>query len=215
MVNSDPLDNELLLEEMYCEEEESIFNIAKELNLDCSDVRSKLNSLGFDVGEYKDVEESESGRQSNGTDPYEPQHDIRGRYPWRDKELMEFLYIEEGLGAQSIAKEMDCGENTIYRWLNKHNIPTRSATQDKPIQLDLSSNGYEKWRHRCGGDRHSITVHRLLAVAEFGFDEVVDKEIHHINHNSWDNRHDNIIPLTTEDYLKLHNNPNLSLDDVL
>jgi len=63
--------------------------------------------------------------------------------------------------------------------------------------------GYEAWSH-VAGDKHSVFVHRLLAVAEYGFDAVVGKEVHHKNSIRWDNRPGNIELLSKAEHTKRH-----------
>jgi len=60
------------------------------------------------------------------------------------------------------------------------------------------SNDYMYFR----GVRNSdyVPIHRLVAVAEYGFDAVVDKEIHHKNGMPWDNRPENLEPLSKEEH---------------
>ena len=61
------------------------------------------------------------------------------------------------------------------------------------IPLQVQKRGYERWRHWHQGQRDApVYVHRLLAVAEYGFDAVKNKEVHHKNGIPWDNRPENI-----------------------
>ncbi|USZ70439.1 homing endonuclease associated repeat-containing protein [Natronosalvus halobius] len=66
------------------------------------------------------------------------------------------------------------------------------------------SSGYERWVHTYEGEQSEVSVHRLLAVSEFGFDAVVDKQIHHKKPIPWLNTPDNIIALTKRQHLALH-----------
>jgi len=63
---------------------------------------------------------------------------------------------------------------------------------------------YERWRHHYKGERDApVYVHRLLAVSEYGFDAVKNKEVHHKNGIKWDNRPENIELLTVEEHRQL------------
>jgi len=48
-----------------------------------------------------------------------------------------------------------------------------------------------------------LPIHRLVAVAEYGYDEVVDKHIHHENGVRFDNRPENLTPLSNSEHSKL------------
>lgn len=71
------------------------------------------------------------------------------------------------------------------------------------VPLYPDSNGYERWVHTYEGEQAEVSVHRLLAVSEFGFDAVVDKQIHHKEPIPWLNTPDNIIALTKRQHLAL------------
>jgi transposase-like protein len=46
--------------------------------------------------------------------------------PWQDKDTLVELYVEEGLTTTEIGEKLDCGEGTVWRWLDKHDIPRRN-----------------------------------------------------------------------------------------
>jgi transposase len=48
----------------------------------------------------------------------------------RDEELLRRLYCDEGLSAKQIATRLDCGERTVYDWLQKFDIETRRSTDN-------------------------------------------------------------------------------------
>ena len=49
-----------------------------------------------------------------------------------------------------------------------------------------------------------ILIHRLLAIAEYGFDAVAGNDIHHKNGVKWDNRPSNIAPIEHGEHRSLH-----------
>lgn len=75
--------------------------------------------------------------------------------------------------------------------------------------------GYTKWAgsDTADGGAH-VYVHRLLAVAEYGFDAVCDNVVHHINGLPYDNRHSNIAVMTQSDHVTQHNQKLSSLDRI-
>jgi hypothetical protein len=65
--------------------------------------------------------------------------------------------------------------------------------------------GYERWRHMIDYEQNYVAVHRLLAVAELGFDAVTsDIDVHHSNGIPWDNRPGNIELVPKGDHAALH-----------
>jgi len=52
--------------------------------------------------------------------------------------------------------------------------------------------GYEAWRSWNKDGEELMYVHRLLAISEFGVEEVAGNHVHHKNKIPWDNRPENI-----------------------
>jgi len=136
---------------------------------------------------------------------------------YRDPETLRRLYHEEGKSAPEIAEEYDVTPQTIYHWMDEHGIERRSATQkhtrgtgrggvgSDPVPLDINpSTGYWRWRISVDGTRYTVPVHRLVAVAEYGFDEVCGNVVHHENEMKLDNRHSNISLMDGDDHLRHH-----------
>lgn len=125
--------------------------------------------------------------------------------PWTDAERLRELYHGEGMSIYDIADEWGCGKTTIGKWLHRHDIEVDTPSHEKPPHFCTESRGYECWRHDTSGTQHKVRVHRLVAVAEYGYDEVVGKDVHHENHIPWDNRPSNISVLNRSEHAKLHN----------
>lgn len=49
--------------------------------------------------------------------------------PWKDKERLERLYLNQGLSMSDVAERLDCTASTINRWLEKFEIPKRSVAE--------------------------------------------------------------------------------------
>ena len=81
--------------------------------------------------------------------------------------------------------------------------PLMTAVEYVPFKTHYRDN-YEVWEHQSFQDCHQVSIHRLLAVSEYGFDTVANKEIHHKNGIKWDNRPNNIEPLTTREHRQVH-----------
>jgi DNA-binding HxlR family transcriptional regulator len=76
----------------------------------------------------------------------------------------------------------------------------------KPALFYTGYYGYEHSRSVVDGDSDVIGIHRLIAVAEYGFDAVADHEVHHLNTIPWDNRSENLVPLNKTDHLETTKN---------
>lgn len=133
-------------------------------------------------------------------------------YPWRDKEVLHRLYIEEGLTLKEMGERFGCTASTVYRWMERLNIDRRNKgalsaerLRRQPAYFYTTQEGYETW----ATGESEVYVHRLLAVAEFGFDAVCDKIVHHgaseeESTTPWDNRPGNIQVMTQADHMSHH-----------
>lgn len=128
----------------------------------------------------------------------------------RDENWLRDAY-ERHRTLQQVADEAGCSEAAVIRWMDRFGIERRpkaealrEAHRVERATFCATERGYEKWRQREGDKQWSVYVHRLAAVAWFGWDSVVDREIHHKNDIKWDNREDNFEPLTPHEHRKLH-----------
>lgn len=111
-----------------------------------------------------------------------------------------------------IERETGINSGTIHYWIKKHNIKTRDRISEVKrkrrvewADFHTNSHGHERWQAGDGdGGEDVCYVHRLLAVAEWGFDAVCGNEVHHDNGIPWDNRVENIAPLTVSEHRKEH-----------
>lgn len=145
-------------------------------------------------------------------------HDIPTRQSRKDsseeyqnKDVLKRLYADERLSAHEIASLFDTGATTIYYWLDKHGIKIRDSELSKtyrvfrePAPFETNLEGYEIWRTKLAGEVWRVRVHRLLAVAEFGYEKVVEHDVHHKSNIPWDNRPDNLELVTPEEHIRIH-----------
>lgn len=145
--------------------------------------------------------------------------------PYTDEDWLRQKYVEEGLSTRDVGKLADCSGRTISRWLDNHGIEPRenwkagveaAAESNRVERVKLrtfdaeSVNAYEYWMTNVweGGERvtKSVYVHRLLAVAEHGFDAVKDRDVHHKIPIPWLNTHDNIEIVDKSEHGEYHTN---------
>lgn len=128
--------------------------------------------------------------------------------PYKDPELLRKLYHSEGLSLRRIAEKLDCHFTTVHEYMEEFGIERREA-QYEPAKADQATysqhnKGYEMWAD--GSD--IVLVHRLIAVAEEGFDAVCNGIIHHENGIEWDNRPSNLAVLNSHrEHNQIHNQP--------
>lgn len=101
---------------------------------------------------------------------------------------------------KEVAEKFDCHRSTIDRKIEKYNIDIPKQYNKKATLADI--NGYQVMQ--CGIVHKGVLIHRLLAVAEYGYDEVCGNVVHHKNGIKWDNRPSNIEVMTRSDHSKLH-----------
>jgi len=137
---------------------------------------------------------------------------MTGEKPWRDKSFLYDQYWREEKSPYDIAEDGDCSYRTIYDWMDRLGVPRRTQREsalarwrkNSVPQFETYENGYERWVTWYDSERYLVMVHRLLAVAEYGFEAVKGKHVHHDNGVPWDNRPENIELLTASEHSKLH-----------
>jgi hypothetical protein len=127
-------------------------------------------------------------------------------YKW--KPVLHNLYVVQNMTDKQIADLFDVSRSTIAYHRRKNDIegtPNSKYAAQRPAPLRQTI-GYEYWDARSAGEDARVYVHRLLAVAEHGIEEVKDSEVHHINGVRWDNRHSNIEVMEESEHKRHHAN---------
>ena len=131
---------------------------------------------------------------------------------FKDEDWLREQYLEEGKSQGEIAKECDSYSGLIHYWMEKYDIPRRdqleaikSANRVEYARFETDSRGYERWRTSdFDGGSEIVFVARLLAVSEYGFEAVKDKEVHHKIPIPWLNTPENITPLDQSAHRSSH-----------
>lgn len=120
-----------------------------------------------------------------------------------NKEEIRRLYIDEELTQEEIADELSVTQAAVSYHMKDMDIDTNDKTTRPPPVLHTEL-GYEYWQHHDGESKKSVYIHRLLSISEYGFEKTIDKEVHHKNRIPWDNRPENIEPLSTSEHRRRH-----------
>lgn len=130
--------------------------------------------------------------------------------PYTDPDLMERLYTDEKLSTEDMSVVLGCSSATVNKWLKKHGTQLRERSESvslakggrKPLNFYTTKHqGYELVKT---ADTEVVLIHRLLAVAEYGFDAVAGLSVHHENGVPWDNRPQNLELLSRSDHRRKH-----------
>lgn len=96
--------------------------------------------------------------------------------------------------------------------------PTAREVEHSPnwvpyADYQINNYGHAIWQQQDGAryQKRSVMVHRLQAVAEWGFDRVADKVVHHKNGVPWDNRIENLQLMDRGEHSRLHRQGNYSV----
>ncbi|MFC6975794.1 HNH endonuclease signature motif containing protein [Halomicroarcula sp. GCM10025709] len=178
------------MEELYVKRELSIHDI--------SDILSCSNET---IGRWLDKHNIDTRASTREKTPAELQ----------DSEWLREQYVDRNQSAEQIASAPGCASTTVRTWVDKHGLKRRSRSEAlksralfEPARYDTDSEGYSRWRVFRDGQRYEVRVHRLLAVAEVGVDNLNGNHVHHKNGIPWDNRPSNIEVLTPEEHGRRH-----------
>jgi hypothetical protein len=134
-------------------------------------------------------------------------HDL----PYDDPEVLRDLYHGEKKPLREVANELNVSFHTVIKKMDEYGIERRSHSYatflgklDQIPQYHTHYRGYERWRTNVKGTEYSVFVHRLQAVAEYGFEAVKDMQVHHENGIPWDNRPENLELMSRSEHTKHH-----------
>lgn len=183
-----PWRDEELLRQLYWDEELSIHEITDRLNT------------------YADVVHRWMGRLDIPRRP-----DPHSDRPWHDEDLLREMYFEEGMSQQDIADHFGTTQSVICDWFRRHEIETPTyaeagqlARRVNRTAFRTTKDGYEISESRVGEETHRARIHRLVVVAEYGFDTVTGNVVHHRNEIPWDNRPRNLVPMSDSEHKQYH-----------
>lgn len=129
-----------------------------------------------------------------------------------DEDWLREKYHDEMKSITEVAEEIGCSRMPVFRALKRHGIERHDkyyAAGNLHPGFRMHVQGYMcAFSNHYEGDGEQtfeeVRIHRLLAVAEYGFDEVAGRSVHHKNGIPWDNRPENIEVMDKEDHVKHH-----------
>lgn len=112
-----------------------------------------------------------------------------------DPDWLKEKYVNEEKSLAEIAELAGVSVSTVSRAMDRNGIDRRSPGEhhkkNQSIQTRKLTN-HEQIKFTVNGNTHYYDVHRLVAIAEFGLDEVGGRIVHHKNGIPWDNRPSNL-----------------------
>jgi len=124
--------------------------------------------------------------------------------PWRNEELLRQKYWDESKSSIQIADELGCSKKTVLNWMKRYGIDRRKENKDKLLSPYTIKRGYEVVNSTLDDEMRPVHLHRLLAVAKYGFEAVKGMDVHHKNGVPWDNRMENIELLSRSQHRSSH-----------
>jgi hypothetical protein len=121
--------------------------------------------------------------------------------PWDSTEQLHEWYVEEGMTIKAIAEEVGTSTFTVHKRLSQAGIARRGCgvrTLYPTFRTNLD--GYEE----VSGTHHTVPLHRLIAVAEWGFDAVKNRDVDHIDGCTFHNAPGNLQLLYRSEHTKIH-----------
>jgi len=133
--------------------------------------------------------------------------------PYADPARLEELYHEQGYSLREIADEFNCHYTTVHQYMDQHGIERRETNYNpnkaQHATFTMHTEGYELWVDNSS----TLLVHRLVAVANHGFDAGCDGIIHHENEIKWDNRPENLTVCEShQHHIQLHHHTDVAED---
>lgn len=147
---------------------------------------------------------------------------------YSEKETLEWLYQDEKLSTSQMGDVLGCDPMTVVYWMDKHDIERRSKGEGQrmfhrhdPVPI-VHQDGYERWKCSMGeNESERVFVHRLVAVAEFGFDAVCGHDVHHGRESHlpaceipWANWGENLRLVNQSEHSSIHNKRTFGADEV-
>jgi len=127
---------------------------------------------------------------------------LRKTYVQHQEEMIELF--NAGRTYEDIGKMFGCRKQTVYQIINKKGEPSKRRVlpflEIDGMRFSLRDNGY----YESTVDGKVIPLHRHIYEKHFGIIPPKN-QIHHINGIKHDNRIENLMSLTSQEHIRIHN----------
>lgn len=185
------------LERLYHDEKMTMAEIGEKFGVSQSAITGAFQEHDIETRstiESREIRDTLTGPEKDG--------------PHTDPEWLREKYIDEELTLEEVADEAgNVTSGTILRQMDKHGIERRTSGLSKSGESyeTAEHDGHPQISFQMDGSTYYFDVHRLLAIAIWGIDEVCGSVVHHKNGIGWDNRPDNLELIDSQaEHAKLH-----------
>lgn len=186
-----------VLKEMYWDDEMSESSIAGHFGRTRGEVKQQMDRHGID-------------RRAK-TAAKKIQREVEDSRPDLTEEVLRELYVDQRLSERAIAEMKGCSREVVATRLDWYGVERRSHSEAarvrnsrEPPSFYTQANGYEVCETWYEGKSETVLIHRLAAVAWYGFDAICDNVVHHRSGHKRDNREGNLQPMSGEKHGRLH-----------
>jgi predicted DNA-binding protein YlxM (UPF0122 family) len=132
--------------------------------------------------------------------------DIQSRNQWEieDEDALRELYHDENKSLEEVGEELDASAKAVQRPMERFEIPRRDPRHTRDAPTLYVNDGYKTWHINDWNDQYNVRVHRLVAVAEHGYEAVKSNVVHHKNRHKCDNRTENLELMTQAEHNREH-----------
>jgi len=133
----------------------------------------------------------------------------RATHPHREPHILAYSYWVMGLSQTEIARRYGVSQQVVSYQMETKGIPTIEDPSHHRASIGYTQNAGGDSNHAKAfsaydGETESVYIHRLLAVAKYGFDAVEGKVVHHTTGHPLDNRPEAIEVMERDDHARLH-----------
>ena len=122
-----------------------------------------------------------------------------------DPDTLRRLYHDEDLSIHEMGDELECSTSTVHKYMKWYDVERRPPTSERPPHFGTHNpHGHEFVQTKVDGETKRVLIHRLIAVAEHGFDAVEGKVVHHASGVPWDNRPSNLELIDQSEHIRRH-----------
>lgn len=177
------------LEQKYHEDTCSLKEMAEMADVSVRTILDRMEEHGIERRSRTGALDARGTRSWNHTETHD----------YNRKEWLEQKYHDENLTIDEMAAEADVAHETVRRNMIKQDVeilsyPVKRAVRDPGAgYVFQNDDGYESVVVSAGGNTgRTVGIHRLIAIAEHGYEAVKDAVVHHKNGCPLDNRPENL-----------------------